>query len=163
MRNLIISVLSLSILVSTGCSSNKVTAQDKPVFGSDADPVFFSLERTPCFGKCPAYTITVRRDGSATYVGRSNTEREGTYTGQVDQAIMVKLLDKAKSIGFFDMEDKYDGPVTDLPSTIIRVNADGKDKKVVGRYKTPSSFKPFAQFADSLLLPLEWTRVNDQK
>jgi hypothetical protein len=133
------------------------------VFGSDADPVFFSIERTPCFGKCPAYMITVQRDGSATYVGRSNAEREGTYTGKVDQTTMVKLFDKANAVGFFDMQDKYDGPITDIPSTIIRLNANGRDKKVHGRYKTPPSFKPFAQFADSLLLPVTWTKVSDEK
>jgi hypothetical protein len=163
MRNLFVPLLTLSFLVSPGCNSKKAVAQDTAVFGSDADPVFFSLERTPCFGKCPAYVITIQRDGSATYVGRSNAEREGTYTGKVDEATMVKLLDKANEIGFFDMQDKYDGQVTDLPSTIIRVNANGKDKKVIGRYRTPSSFKPFAAYADSLLVPVQWTKVNDEK
>jgi hypothetical protein len=162
MRSLLIPVLALTSFASPSCSSQKST-QDQPVFGSDADPVFFSIERTPCFGKCPAYTITIQRDGGATYVGRSNVDREGTYTSKVDNVMMVKLFDKANAIGFFDMQDKYDGPITDIPSTIIRMSANGRDKKVVGRYKTPSSFKPFAQFADSLLLPLEWTKVNEEK
>ncbi len=128
-------------------------------FGSVRDPLFFSLERTPCFGKCPAYTVTINADGSAKYVGRDFAPHEGTFTGHVEKVTMQRLLDRAKAIGFFGMMDSYDGEVTDLPSTIIRVSAAGKDKKVFGRYKTPPAFKPFAAYADSLLSPVKWERV----
>ena len=132
-------------------------------FGSASDKLFFSLQRTPCFGTCPAYTVEIDADGSARYTGRSNAPREGDFTGQVDKSTMQALFDRASSIGFFGFQDKYDGPVTDLPSTIIRVNANGQDKKVVGRVKTPLTFRPFAEFADSLLEAVTWTKVGDTK
>ena len=140
-----------------------MTAVPAGRFGSAEDSTFFSLERTPCFGKCPAYTVTIMADGTARYTGRSNAPREGEFTGTVDKATMQALFDRAASIGFFGFEDKYDSQVTDIPSTIIRMNADGKDKKVVGRVKTPPAFKPFAAFADSLLAPVVWTKVAEVK
>ncbi len=153
-------LFALLPLFALACSGQRPTgAGAHSRFGSDADSTFFSLERTPCFGKCPAYTVIINADGSARYVGRSNAPRQGTYTGRVDSGIMQLLLERAKAISFFDLAEKYDGQVTDLPSTIIRVNADGRDKKVFGRYKTPPAFKPFAAFADSLLLPVQWTQV----
>ena len=131
--------------------------------GSEADALFFSLERTPCFGKCRAYTITINGDGHAQYIGRSNVEMQGNWKAEVDHVTMEKLLDRAKASGFFDMQNTYDGQVTDLPSTIIRINADGLDKKVVARYKIPPAFNPFAAFCDSLLAPVKWTPVNDRQ
>ncbi len=148
-----------ALLLVASCGSQKSASVPEPVFGSDTDSLFFSLERTPCFGKCPAYFVTIKSDGSAIYKGRSYAPRQGTYIGTVDKASMQLLLDRAKAIGFFDFAEKYDGQVTDLPSTILRLNADGHDKKVFGRYKTPPAFKPFAAFADSLLLPVQWTQV----
>ncbi len=152
-----------ALLFMTSCGSQKPAAISGTVFGSGTDPVFFSLERTPCFGKCPAYTVTIMADGTARYKGRSNAPREGEFTGKVDKATMQALFDRATAIGFFGYQDKYDSQVTDIPSTIIRLNADGKDKKVLGRVKTPPAFKPFAAYADSLLAPVVWTKVTDVK
>ena len=155
---------ALLIVIGSSCGARKAPASSADTtFGSKSDSVFFSLQRTPCFGTCQAYTVTVFSDGRAHYTGRSNAPREGDFTGKVDKATMQKLLDRAVSIGFFAFQDKYDGQVTDLPSTIIRVNANNKDKKVVGRVKTPPAFKPFAAYADSLLAPVEWTKVADRK
>ncbi|MFT3886113.1 MAG: DUF6438 domain-containing protein [Flavobacteriales bacterium] len=128
-------------------------------YGSATDTVFFLLERTPCFGACPSYRVSIGRNGSATYLGQRFAPREGNFTGQVPANIMGLLVDRAQEIGFFDLQDVYDGPVTDLPSIIIRVNADGRDKKVKGRYQAPGTFKPFAAYADSLLSTVKWTEV----
>jgi Domain of unknown function (DUF6438) len=153
-------VFVLTLLVGGGsCKMNEHSVSGGHTYGSTSDALFFSLERTPCFGKCPAYTVTIDKLGKATWVGRSNAERMGTWSAPVDPATMEKLLLHAKNVGFFAFEDKYDGQVTDLPSTIIRVNADGHDKKVFGRYKTPPAFRPFAAFADSLLAPLQWSKL----
>ncbi len=146
------------------CGSQRPAASGSAtVFGSKTDSVFFSLQRTPCFGKCPAYTVRINADGSAHYTGRSHAPREGEFQGRVDKATMQALYDRASAIGFFAFQDKYDGPVTDLPSTIIRVNANGADKKVVGRVDTPRAFKPFAAYADSLLAQVHWEKVADPK
>lgn len=160
----IILPLVFTVFTLPSCDSQKsASAPEGTVFGSTSDATFFSLQRTPCFGKCPAYTVEINADGSARYSGRSFAPREGEFTGQVDKATMQHLYDQALSIGFFSFQDSYDGPVTDIPSTIIRVHADGKDKKVVGRVKTPPAFKPFAAYADSLLKAVIWTKVSDTK
>ncbi|MBL7964869.1 MAG: hypothetical protein JNM31_13615 [Flavobacteriales bacterium] len=124
---------------------------------AEADSLFFSLERTPCFGPCPTYLLRVYRSGFATYDARQHTAIQGPHTGRVSPAEMRTLLDHADSIGFFGLKDSYDGPVTDLPRTIIRVVADGRDKQVTGRYQMPEAYRRFALQADSLLLPRHWS------
>jgi hypothetical protein len=58
---------------------------DGPRFGGPGktDSLFFSMERTPCFGQCKAYRINVYRSGYATFEGRSNVELEGMHFGHV--------------------------------------------------------------------------------
>lgn len=127
----------------------------------EGDSVFFSIERTSCFGTCPAYKLTILQDGSATYLGRRFAEREGRFTGHVDAGTMNALKTAVDSLNFYAMEDKYDRPVTDLPSVIIRVHADHRDKQVIGRVGAPEEFKGLTRLAETLLADVEWTKVGD--
>lgn len=126
-----------------------------------ADSIFFTMERTPCFGTCPAYKLTIFADGSALYEGRRFAPREGRYVGKVDPATMEALYEMATTRGFFGMEDIYDSNITDLPSVIIRVHAHGQDKQVRARHGAPQAFKTFSQEAEQYLADVEWTRTGD--
>ena len=119
--------------------------------------LFMRLQRTPCFGTCPVYVITVRQDGGAVYQGGAHAAREGRFTGRLELAQRTALLRRAQELGFFTLEDRYDGEVTDLPSTIITVVAGGRRKQVLGRVGFPPAFKHFRSYADSLFEQVEWT------
>lgn len=177
MTTLLLTLGMTLVLAASGCrAKNEVTSATPPPAEGDAgtksaqfggpaagDSLFFSLERTVCFGQCPSYSIRVYRSGHVLYDGRNFVEPEGPHRGRVSADTMALLLRKAETLGFFDLEDKYDGPVTDLPSTIIRVVANGKDKKVIGRVGTPASFKSLAAAADELLLSLRWVPLPPQE
>ncbi|HRH38129.1 MAG TPA: DUF6438 domain-containing protein, partial [Flavobacteriales bacterium] len=113
-------------------------------------------------GTCKAYRIDVYRSGYATYDGRAHVEKMGKYTTHVGEDAMDLIASKAEGLGFFSMKDKYDGEVTDLPSTFIRVVAHGKNKQVIGRVGQPVQFKELAAFAEAQLLPLQWVPVADR-
>ncbi len=132
--------------------------QAQPAVG---DSVYFMIERTACYGTCPAYKLTIFQSGEALYEGRRFADREGRFTGRVDAATMQALKDAAEASGFYRLEKEYDMPVTDLPSLIIRLNTGGRDKKVVGRVGTPQSFKDLGQQVEKLLSGVEWTKVGD--
>ena len=152
-----LSIITVSLIaLFTACKGQQGITNAVHRYGSDKDPLFFSLERTPCFGKCPTYVVTIDKEGHARYEGKRYADREGIFIGQVSPDVMALLAERAKSINFFGLNAKYDGQVTDLPSTIIRVNMDGKDHTVMGRYQTPKAFKAFATYADSLLAPVMW-------
>ncbi|MBP6312797.1 MAG: hypothetical protein KA408_11045 [Flavobacteriales bacterium] len=127
--------------------------------GEKEDSLVFSIGRTPCFGTCKAYWINVYRSGYATFNGNSNVEKIGPHEGWVGQDTIVMLINEAYRIGFFELEDIYDGPVTDLPSMTIQVVANDKDKKVTGRVGTPTKLKNFGKLADELLFPIAWIPI----
>lgn len=158
-------LIALSIMA---CKTREATTGNAPeageqsaVFGGPgkADSLFLSLERTPCFGMCKAYRIHVYRSGYATFEGVSNVEKEGMHEGRVGADTLAQLLKEAERLGFFALNDVYDSQVTDLPSTKLRIVANGKDKHVLARVGTPPNFKALAERVDELLLPLPWKPV----
>ncbi|MCC6839217.1 MAG: hypothetical protein IT230_03580 [Flavobacteriales bacterium] len=130
-----------------------------PKLGGDS--VFFAMERTACYGTCPAYRLVIDQQGRATYEGRRFAPREGRFTAQVDAATMDALKNEVEGMGFYDLQDVYDQPVTDLPSVIIRLRTGAHDKQVLGRVGAPKAFKDLAVRVEELLAPVAWTPVAD--
>jgi hypothetical protein len=71
---------------------------------SMGDSVYFSMQRTPCFGTCPSYTLIILEDGTAYYEGGRFAPREGSYTGKVSAETMEKLWELAETADFFSMQ-----------------------------------------------------------
>ncbi len=156
-----------SVLLLFACKSKQTSADNGSVGAAGneqaqlggkaaADSLFLNFQRTPCFGTCKAYRINLYRSGHATFEGVAHMEKEGMHRAVVGRDTMEMILAEARSMGFFDLKDEYDSQVTDLPSTIIRIHADGVDKQVIGRVGTPESFKALANKLDELLLPVPW-------
>src|SRR5919202_5807692 len=67
----------LTLISIVACSAQ--TSSDK-----DKDQITeVTLERTACFGTCPAYKVTIRSDGTIIYEGREFVQMKGTYKGEV--------------------------------------------------------------------------------
>ena len=84
----------------------------------------------------------------------------GLHRGRIGRDTLEALLNEAERIGYFGLEDKYDGPVTDLPSTLYRMVSGERDKAITARYKVPRELKDFGRYADSLLVPVPWRPVG---
>ncbi len=128
-----------------------------------ADSLFMSFERTPCFGKCPAFKVNLYRNGYATYQGTQFAEYMGLHTGKVKPEIALEILSEAELIKFFDLEPKYDGPVTDLPSMIIEIKTNDKQHRVFSRVKAPAELKTFGKYLDKVFAMVNWTKVESRE
>ena len=67
----------------------------------------------PCFGVCASFTVRVNGDGTATYKGLSNTERKGTWTGQVPKEKVSGIIDSLTKDYIWSLETYYGVAVTD--------------------------------------------------
>lgn len=169
----------LSIALVAACKTKQDTAQEEvapPVEtiegnsgtmqlggANKADSLFLSMERTPCFGTCKAYRLNIYRSGYATYEGRANVEREGMHEARIGRDTLEAIMKEADRIGFHGLDDVYDSPVTDLPSLIIRVVSNGRDKEVKGRVGVPPKFRTFAETIEELVLPVAWKPIRPQE
>lgn len=168
----------LSFALVLACKSKQETTQDSaaaanssaseqaaptPVVAkTPADSLVLSIERTPCFGKCKAYRLNVYSSGYATYEGRSNVEKEGMHQAHIGRDTVMMILHEAERIAFFELDDVYDSQVTDLPSTVIRIAVDERDKRVYGRVDMPAKFRAFAEYIEELLIPVAWKPIPPQ-
>ncbi len=96
-----------------------------------------SLERGPCFGSCPVYTISVSPSGRVTFEGRAHLRRLGTFTGEIPRQRVDALLLELERAGYFGFANRYAVSevacgryVTDLPSAISSVTVGGRTKRI---------------------------------
>lgn len=88
------------------------------------------LQRTVCYGSCPAYTLELSQSGNLVYIGEKFVKISGRQTGYIDPAVVAALAEKLNSIKFFSLPRNNDGDcmpyATDSPSAIISFEYQGK-------------------------------------
>jgi len=121
------------------------------------------LERSICFGECPAYKVTFRQDGSAIYVGEAYSPMIGTY--EADRAscpacYFGQLIEWIEQQNFFDLQDVYNEDMRDTSVTTVTVVHDGKTKAVVSRDpKSPVKLWGIAMAIDGVVSNLKWNKA----
>src|SRR5215475_5512186 len=70
-------------------------------------PDSVALERTACYGTCPAYRLSLRRTGEVHFQSHNNGERLDT-TDHVAPATLDSLVGRAIQAGFFTLPDSID-------------------------------------------------------
>lgn len=63
------------------------------------------LERTPCFGFCPTYTVVIHGDGRVDWVGRANVLAIGRRHGRVTRAQLDELSRLLDRVRFFERDE----------------------------------------------------------
>ena len=125
-------------------------------------PPLIKMKKTPCFGKCPYFEVSIFNDGSIRYEGFKFVDMMGVYTSQINKKKIALIEDYIRQSDFFSLDEIYDARVTDLPSIIIEVNLNGRYHKVKGRYRIPDNFKMFTKFIDNLLLGVDsWISITN--
>lgn len=163
----ILSSILFSILI-ISCASTKegkdtIKTSDKTEFKDIAkgDSLFAYIRRGACYGMCPTYEIKIYNSGFAELNGIRAIDLLGTYTTTISKDKMHALIEKAKSIGYFEMEDVYDNEtVTDLPETKTSIVIDGKRKGIRRRYKFPQEILSFEKMFDEFLDSEKWTQTS---
>ena len=131
-----------AVFVALGCLAWSCGTTQDTASREVSDAVLVGLERTPCHGRCPVYSLRVLSDGRATLdvrrfcaaaFGRSLSQ--GRHTAQVDVGVWGLVADEARAMGFDTLAARYDDPrVMDLPSTTLTI----RDRSVMNRYGGPN-------------------------
>jgi len=115
------------------------------------------LERSPCYGTCPVYTVVIKADGTFRYKGERFVPRTGEHTGKVSVYGFNHLAQFIRDSGYADLQDDYSRTITDCPTAYTTAVIDGK-RKVVRNYADAGPEKLWAveQLIDKLLLEAKW-------
>lgn len=137
--------------------------------------VAITLERTLCFGTCPAYQVTIRGDGTVSYNGERFVRVSGTQTKKIAQTEVVELLREFYKMDFFALRDAYengrdivvspDGQVeeqmmivTDLPSLYITLHLGDFTKRVHVYFGAPDALDALGRKIDKVAGTDDWVK-----
>ena len=123
------------------------------------------LERTECYGSCPSYVITFRRDGTATYVGRSHVEKVGKYSGRVSGFDFGKLCWAIEKFDLWNLKPKtFESGTVDHPTTTLRIlkrNNETPTEILEDGLPGPIELWVVQNSIDILASKITWTPAND--
>ncbi len=128
--------------------------QHKPAMAEDA---FFIMQRTPCFGQCPVYSLEIKQNGAAYLDGIRNYDFEGMHVAKLTEYQVEQIRALADKFGYYDFNHVYDAPVTDLPSVTTAIqNRDGMHW-VYNRMEAPDALNQFQIEVETLIKDLQWS------
>ena len=97
-----------------------------------AADTLLKMERTVCFGTCPAYELTIQTNGKVIFYGKEFVEHKGEKTGDISQDNLDHLIKKIDESHFMqipsdpDCESRY----TDMPSVFLTIELNGQQNSV---------------------------------
>jgi hypothetical protein len=94
--------------------------------------VAIKLERSSCFGSCPAYSVWLYGTGSVTYIGQRFVRTKGPEQATIPQERVLSLLQSFDRERFFSMEDKAFLNGFDAPYASITISVGARIKTVSG-------------------------------
>jgi hypothetical protein len=92
--------------------------------------ISITLERTGCFGSCPAYTVTLSTTDGIVFNGAAFVSAKGKHTDKIDANVVRTLAKKFIDADFYSMDSKYQASVTDNPGYYLSISIDGHEKKI---------------------------------
>ena len=131
-----------------------------PAASTPAEPVLV-YQRTPCYGRCPAYTASIFADGRVEYDGQRFVSLLGKHTLSLPPDTVAAMLAEAKRIKFTSLADRYAGHTSDLPATLITVHPAGQPLHAVYASEgIPSNLQDYIKYLNSRLDPLAGVEVD---
>jgi len=104
---------------------------------SESHPVGIMLERKPCYGTCPVYSLTISGDGHVFFEGRQHVDSVGKFSAHIDPDRLIALIRLFDEKQFFELDDRYvmgekncQPYATDAPTVITSLTARGQTKRV---------------------------------
>jgi hypothetical protein len=115
----------LFLAFAAGCTS----AETSPASSQQA--VHVKLERGPCLGRCPVYSVEIDGRGKVDYQGDQFVRVKGRRTDSIPPSSVAALLDKFCAADFWSLKPRYIAGVTDNPEYQITLTVGGQTKTVV--------------------------------
>ena len=80
----------------------------------------------------------------------------GKHADRIPASIVGTLLATARRIGFFELQDRYHSPITDLPMTIVTITAEGRTKRIEDYWAAPKELKQLEAEIDKAAGTQRW-------
>ena len=155
-------------LALAACSPREPSPATRPAAeAAAAQAPVVTLERTPCFGTCPVYTVAITPSGTVRFNGRHHVAHTGEATATIPAARVDSLLAELKAGGYFELADRYVMDAlacgmyaTDSPTIITSATLGGMTKTIRhdrGCSAAPAELSRLEQRIDEVAGTGRWT------
>jgi TonB family protein len=117
---------------------------------------YLKMDRTPCYGRCPSFTIEFLKTGEVIYTGRSNTDMIGTYRAKMSKSAMNQFYKQFEKYNFIRLANEYKVLATDLPGLNFGLVVNGKRKNIKHAEAGPRYLKQMGADIDDKITQLKW-------
>ena len=135
-----------------GCKSSK---QAK----GETYPII-TIEKTSCFGTCPAYLFKAYPDGNVTYTGKDYVKLVGEYKASISKEELANIKTLFDEADYFSFANVYSANITDLPTTYLYYDDGKQNKKITDYHGAPESLKKLEEDLEALINAIDWQKVN---
>jgi hypothetical protein len=120
-----------------------------------------AVHHTVCFGRCPEYKVTVRKDGMVSYLGMRFSADSGIYTKQIGKKAATEIIDMVAKKRVDTCRGIYDNPIPDLPGLNFSVSRGKNVQRISNANYGPEFLKDAIQAIDALGTPDgSWKRIG---
>jgi hypothetical protein len=89
---------------------------------------------TRCYGKCPAFELTINQDRSAVFNALYDNKISGIFNGTIDQVRYRDLVDLLNYLNFSKLKNSYSVNWTDMQSCTLKITYDNGKVKTIYDY-----------------------------
>jgi len=125
------------------------------------------LERTRCFGLCPAYRLSIARSGAVHFASRNPGDSTRAVSTTPSPGAFAALMQQAEALRFWNLPDQIAGSAlckqmaTDHPGATTTIFDRGGFKRVddyLGCFDAPQALRRFETAIDSAAGSARWVR-----
>jgi len=158
-------ILSIVVAAAFALARQQATQQVSNYTDADLKDLLISLERTSCYGNCPAYKLTIHGDGRVEYEGTANVKVTNKKEGHVQPGDLKKILAAFDKANYFSIKPYTDDTCTctlctDMPTAITEIRAKEKSHRVEHYYGcrcAPRELWEVEQEIDRVVGTEQWT------
>lgn len=119
------------------------------------------MKRTPCYGTCPQYQVTIFSNGLIKYEGKRYVDKIGCFHSKLSRKKIENIISLVYEINYFKMDSEYLSNVTDLPSVVTEVLVNGNNHSVVDEKISETKLNILYDEIDKLIIEVdEWKMCN---
>lgn len=141
------------------------TTSGKPVL--DYDRPVFTLSKTPCYGKCPQYSLTLTNDRQLILDAINHMDKKGKYSIRLNAREYNSLLMGLDSLNLQTLPAVYPQDTkripADIQATVLRYpNDTGNEEKKVEIYSdAPEKLASFLTRFEAMVERKDWVKMAE--
>jgi len=98
-------------------------------------PKLLEYSKSPCYGFCPHFNMSVYEGGWTIFEGKRYTEKAGIAIMKLSKGQLDTMMMQCAQADIWSADKSYGMRIQDLPTTTVQLFQDGKDKSVQWRMR----------------------------